>query len=46
MNRVGKNKTAIEKNIRNQLQEDKEYEQLSMKEYNEPFTSEPTKENK
>ena len=43
---VGKNKNAIEEYIRNQLQEDKECEQLSMKEYIDPFTGEPTKENK
>ena len=43
---VGKNKTAIEEYIRNQLQEDKECEQLSMKEYIDPFTGEPIKENK
>ena len=43
---VGKNKSAIEEYIRNQLQEDNESEQLSMKEYIDPFTGEPTKENK
>ena len=43
---VGKNKKAIEEYIRNQLQEDKAYEQLTMKEYVDPFTGEPVKENK
>ena len=43
---VGKNKKAIEEYIRNQLQEDIEYEQLTMKEYIDPFTGEPVKENK
>ena len=43
---VGKNKNAIEEYIRNQLQEDKVCEQLSIKEYIDPFTGEPTKENK
>jgi putative transposase len=40
---VGKNKTAIEEYIRNQIQEDNSYEQLTMKEYIDPFTGEPTK---
>ncbi len=43
---VGKNKKVIEEYIRNQLQEDMEYEQLIMKEYIDPFTGEPVKENK
>ena len=43
---VGKNKKAIEEYIRNQLQEDIGYEQLSLKEYIDPFTGEPVKENK
>ncbi len=43
---VGKNKKVIEEYIRNQLQEDMEYEQLTMKEYIDPFTGEPVKENK
>lgn len=43
---VGKNKKAIEEYIRNQLHEDQQYEQLTMKEYIDPFTGEPTKENK
>ena len=43
---VGKNKKAIEEYIRNQIQEDKQYEQLSMKELIDPFTGEPVKESK
>ena len=35
---VGKNKTAIEEYIRNQIQEDLAYEQITMKEYMDPFT--------
>lgn len=35
---VGKNKNKIETYIRNQIQEDKQYEQMSMKEYIDPFT--------
>ena len=37
---VGKNKKAIEEYIRNQLQEDIAYDQLSIKEYIDPFTGE------
>ena len=43
---VGKNRKAIETYIRNQLQEDIEYEQLTLKEFIDPFTGEPVKENK
>ncbi len=43
---VGKNKKAIEEYIRNQLQEDISYEQLTIKEYIDPFTGEPVKEGK
>ena len=43
---VGKNKKAIEQYIRNQLQEDVSYEQLTIKEYIDPFTGEPVKEGK
>ena len=35
---VGRNKKAIEEYIRNQLKEDKEYEQLTMSEVVDPFT--------
>ena len=43
---VGKNKKAIEEYIRNQLQEAIGYEQLTIKEYIDPFTGEPVKEGK
>ena len=43
---VGRNKKAIEQYIRNQLQEDKNYEQLSIKEYVDPFTGLPVQEGK
>ena len=35
---VGKNKKAIEEYIRNQLEEDKLHDQLTLKEYTDPFT--------
>lgn len=40
---VGRNKTAITKYIQNQLQEDQITEQMSLKEYIDPFTGEQTK---
>ena len=43
---VGRNKKAIAEYIKNQLHEDREAEQLSIKEYIDPFTGEPTKEGK
>ena len=43
---VGKNRKKIEEYIRNQLQEDKTYDQLSLLEYVDPFTGEPAKKNK
>lgn len=43
---VGKNKKAISEYIRKQLQEDIGYEQLTMKEYIDPFTGEPVTGNK
>ena len=43
---VGRNKKAIAEYIRNQLHEDHEAEQLSIKEYIDPFTGEPAKEGK
>ncbi|MCD2345655.1 IS200/IS605 family transposase, partial [Clostridium guangxiense] len=43
---VGKNKNKIEQYIRNQLQEDLAYEQMSIKELVDPFTGEPVKKNK
>ena len=43
---VGKNKKAIAEYIRNQLQEDYADDQMSIKEYIDPFTGEPAKEGK
>ena len=43
---VGKNRKAIEQYIRNQLQEDNADDQMSIKEYVDPFTGEPVKEGK
>ena len=40
------NKKAIEEYIRNQLAEDKQYEQLTMNELIDPFTGEPGKKGK
>lgn len=43
---VGKNKKAISEYIRNQIHEDQQYEQMSLKEFIDPFTGEPVKKNK
>ena len=43
---VGKNKKAIAEYIRNQLQEDLVYEQMSIKELVDPFTGEPARASK
>ncbi|MNC43897.1 Transposase IS200 like protein [compost metagenome] len=43
---VGRNKKVIEEYIRNQLTEDKNYEQLTMKELLDPFTGESVKKGK
>ena len=43
---VGRNKTAIAKYIQNQIQEDQIAEQISMKEYIDPFTGSPVKSSK
>ena len=43
---VGRNKKVIEQYIKNQLQQDYEEEQLSIKEFVDPFTGEPVKEGK
>ena len=43
---VGRNKEAIAKYIKNQLEEDQIAGQISMKEYLGPFTGEPVKEDK
>ncbi|MCI9092606.1 MAG: IS200/IS605 family transposase [Coprobacillus sp.] len=40
---VGKNEKVIAEYIRNQLQEDKIYDQMSMKEFIDPFTGEQVK---
>ena len=42
---VGKNAKKIEEYIKNQLQ-DLEYDQMTLKEYVDPFTGEPVKKNK
>ena len=46
VDKVGKNKKVIQEYIRNQLQEDYNYEQLTMKEFIDPFTGVPVKGNK
>ena len=38
---VGKNAKKIEEYVRNQMKEDLEYDQMSLKEYIDPFTGEP-----
>ena len=43
---VGANKKAIQEYIRNQLQEDYSEDQMSIKEYVDPFTGQPVKEGK
>ena len=43
---VGRNKTAIAKYIQNQLEEDKMVDQMSLKEYIDPFTGKPAEESK
>ena len=43
---VDRNKTAIQKYIQNQVEEDQMVEQLSMKEYIDPFMGTPAKEGK
>ena len=43
---VGKNAKKIQEYIANQLQEDLEYDQMTLKEYIDPFTDEPVKANK
>jgi putative transposase len=40
---VGKNEKVIKEYIQNQLQEDKLYDQMSMREFIDPFTGEPVK---
>ena len=43
---VGRNKKAIAEYIRNQLQEDISYDQMSLVEYVDPFTGKQVKEDK
>jgi len=43
---VGRNKKAIEQYIRKQLQEDIASDQISLKEFIDPFTGEPVDKNK
>lgn len=43
---VGRNKKVIEEYIKNQIQEDLAYEQMSLKEYIDPFTGEPVNKSK
>ena len=43
---VGANKKAIQEYIKNQLQEDYSNDQMSIKEYVDPFTGQPVKEGK
>ena len=43
---VGRNKKQIQEYIRNQLQEDIASDQMSLKEYIDPFTGEQVKEGK
>ena len=43
---VGANRKAIQEYIRNQLQEDYTEDQMSIKEYVDPFTGQPVKEGK
>ena len=43
---VGKNEKKIQEYIQNQLKDDLEYDQMTLKEYIDPFTGEPVKSNK
>ena len=43
---VGKNAKKIEAYIKNQIQEDLQYDQMSIKEYIDPFTGEPVTKGK
>ena len=43
---VGKNAKKIEEYIRNQIKSDWEYDQMTLKEYIDPFTGEPVKQSK
>ena len=43
---VGRNEKAIQEYVRNQLQEDIAADQISLKEFTDPFTGEPVKTNR
>ena len=43
---VGKNAKKIQEYIQSQLKEDYEYDQITLKEYYDPFTGEPVKQKK
>ena len=43
---VGKNAKKIQEYIQNQLKEDVEYDQMTLKEYIDPLTGEPVKQSK
>lgn len=43
---VGKNAKKIEEYIRNQIQEDLQYDQMTLKEYIDPFTGKPVQKGK
>ena len=43
---VGRNQKVIAEYIQNQLQNDLEYDQMTLKEYIDPFTGEPVNQNK
>ena len=46
MDTVGKNEKRIREYIQNQLQEDKLYDQMNLKEFIDPFTGEPVERGK
>ena len=43
---VGRNEKAIQEYVRNQLQEDVAADQISLKEFSDPFTGEPVSKGK
>ena len=46
MDTVGRNEKAINEYVKNQLQEDITEDQISIKEYMDPFTGEPVNKGK
>ena len=46
MDTVGRNEKAINEYVKNQLQEDIMSDQMSIKEYTDPFTGEPVNKGK